>query len=75
MMALAEISEQKGPPGKGFTNFTLSSRCRLCIPENFPLHPNDRRSMAGNGPRIDHIIIAAKDINKAADHILKVSVV
>jgi len=25
-----------------------------------------------HGPRIDHIIIGAKDVNKAADHIFKV---
>ena len=31
--------------------------------------------MAGHGPRIDHIIIGAKDINKAANHILQVSTV
>ena len=32
-------------------------------------------AMAGHGPRTDHIIIGAKDINKAADHILQVSIV
>ena len=28
--------------------------------------------MGAHGPRIDHIIIGAKDINQAAEHILKV---